>query len=192
MTENTTPQLTDQDKADLEKLGLDENGEPRQNRCLLIVWEALLADIEGILAKKIPANVAAKVVASWPKLSFQDTAQYHVQYHELLLELRETLHQVILDNPDALQWRDTDDAEKNRQVYIDLLISWHLFFDAVEADWDATDEDSHIQLAALVDARTFVFSSMGLAGHLNAIGFELQDEEFGAALDAAAAEPKEA
>jgi hypothetical protein len=182
--------LTDQDKVDLERLGFDESGNPRNDRCLLTVWTEVLKSIEAVHDQPIPAVVAHKVVSTWPKLSYQDTVIYHDLYHSLLTEMRELLQDTIAEHPDALAWFGEDDARENRKLYIDLLVAWNVYLDQREQEWDAADETSHIQIAALVDARAFFFSTMGLAGHLNAIGFDVPDDEFSIALEAAVAELK--
>lgn len=184
MTEN----LTDQDRADLKSMGIDPDAEQPQQRSLLVIWTELLKDVEKIAEEPITALVAHKVVSSWPKLSYQDTAIYHRRYHELVLEARDVLTDLVSDLEEgALERTGEDDVEGNAQAYLDLLVAWNLLLDEHEANWLAEDERSHIEIAALIDVRAFIFSDTGFAGQLAAIGFQLSNEEFFEALETARA-----
>ena len=174
--------LTEQDKADLARLGLNPE-EVATERCLLEVWAAVLDSVEGVGAKPIPINVAAKVVASWPALSYQDTKRYHELYHRVLGEARDLLTDLLQENPDAKSWVGDEDAEHNHGLYRDILVGWHNLLDDYEQEWRAEDEGSHIWVAVLIDVRAFFFSRMGFAGHLDSIGFSLTDGEFLEAVD---------
>lgn len=190
MSENH--ELTESDRQDLEAMGIDpdtgEAAEPTR-RTLLEIWQEVLANVEKSKATAIPMNVAHKVVASWPKLSYQDTVRYHELYHDHLLELREVLNDLIARDPAALSFTgEGEDLEANGHHYQDLLVSWNLVLEHAEMEWRAEQEDSHIRVAAIVDARHFFFASDGLTGHLDSIGFQLSDEDFMAALQAARAE----
>lgn len=177
-------QLTDQDVVDLHEIGI----EAAPARTLLAVWNEVFKSGKNVAAEPIPMMAAHKVTSSWPKVSYQDTVIYHRLYHEYLADLGTVLEETIAKHPEALKNVGAEDATENRELYVDLLIAWHLCFDARDEAWDAGDADSHIQVAAIVDARHFVFSDMGLAGHLGAIGFVLDDEEFLTRLVAAKAE----
>ena len=189
MTENI--QLTDQDVSDLKAMGVDPEQDAPAERTLLVIWDHVLKSGADTAAQPIPMMVSAKVVATWPKLSYQDTAVYHRLYHEYLGYLQESLVEAIRKHPEALSFVGLEDAEENREIYIDLLVTWNLQLDAIEREWAAEQEDSHIVVAAVVDVRHFIFSDMGLAGHLSAIGFQLRDEEFIERLNKAKAEQEE-
>jgi hypothetical protein len=166
-------ELSEQDQADLAALT-----EEPINHTLLEIWNEVLGSIELSVAHKIPAIVANKVVSSWPKLSYQDTARYHARYHEILTEYRRILRELIEENPGCLKnigERGTEffDAEANRGVYKELIIRWKLYDQSLQLDWDAVDPESHIEIAAIADAAAFCIGSTGLIQHLGApqIGF---------------------
>ena len=184
MTEQTNqPELSAQDKADLAALGVP--AEEVTERTLLVLWADVLSNAEANADEPIPVGVASKTVASWPFLTFQETAIYHRLYHQVLGECYVELQEVIRDNPDALGWTGHDDGRENHKLYRELLVRWHMILDDHESAWRAEDEDSHIWVAVIADARAFFFSQMGLAGHLDVIGFSLTDGEFMDALQRA-------
>ena len=185
----TNETLSDQDVADLASIGISAEGATK--RSLLTIWTELLSNVEKNAENPIPAPVAAKVVASWPFLSFQETAQYHRVYHDILLECRDELREIVAENPDALDWTGEEDGQENHELYREVLVRWHMLLDDHEARWRAEDSDSHIWIAALADARAFFFSQVGLAGHLDTIGFSLTDGEFMAAVTKAREEQGE-
>jgi hypothetical protein len=181
----TEPTLSAQDVKDLESMGISADAEEAQPRSLLEVWDEVLSNVLPSSETPIPMQVAHKVVRSWPFLSYQDTAVYHNLYHRYLLALIPPLKKVIAENPVALTYHGEEDGAQNHKHYVDLLVQWHLGFDQVEEAWRASDPESHIVLAAVVDARAMVFGHTGLVGHFDAIGFHVSDEEFAAALESA-------
>lgn len=181
----TEAKLTEQDQADIDSLG--DLGDATQ-RAIVAIWREVFSNVKNVIGEQIELGVAAKVVASWPFLTFQETQQYHVIYHSILLDLEKILVEVLDENPDATTFTGDDDATENHNVYLDLLVRWFRYLDQIEKDWCAEHDDSHIRAAAIPDARAMIFSRTGLAGHLEAIGLEFQDGEFLAALDAAAEE----
>lgn len=174
MTEQ--PTLSEQDKADIAGLGLPP--EDTTVRCLLTIWAEVLSNVGAVGSQRIPVNVAAKVVASWPWLTFQETAIYHQLYHRVLGECGDLVIGVIADNPGATAWTAELDAENNHPLYKEILVGWHMLLEEYENDWDAEAEDSQIWLPVIADARAFFFSQMGFAGHLDSIGFKLDNDEF--------------
>lgn len=173
----TEPTLSPQDQADLDSLGIQLEEAPEE-RTLLSVWSSVLDNIDASAEEPISIHVASRVIASWPFLTFQETALYHAVYHQILSELREELRQLIKAHPDALGWTGEDDGRENHDLYRELLVTWHRSLDDYETDWRAETPDSHVWVAAIADARAFFFSQVGLAGHLDAIGFSMTDGEF--------------
>jgi hypothetical protein len=182
------PTLTPQDQQDLASLGITLEGEQPTERCLLELWQAVLANRIPAAAKPIEIGVATAVVRSWPFLTFQETARYHVLYHEVLNQIAERLDEVIAENPEATSWVGEEDAAHNHLLYRQLLVEWHQILDTLESAWRAEDEESHIWVAVIPDVRSFIFSRVGLAGHLDAIGFALTNDEFLVALQEAKGE----
>ena len=168
--------LSAQDEADLATLGAQDDG--GMTMALLAVWSEVLGNIEAEREQPIPVVVASKVVASWPFLTFQETAQYHKMYHDILIDMRDILRKAIKDNPGCTDYIGDEDAAENHTIYRDVLVSWHLYLDQLESDWRAGDPLSHIKVATISDARAFFFAQTGLAGHLDVIGFTLANDEF--------------
>lgn len=148
-------------------------------RCLLTIWSSVLGEpVDAELEAGITIGVAAKVVASWPFLSFADTEQYHKVYHSIIQDLATVVDLAIIGNPDATVWVGEDDGRENHDIYKNILVEWYLALDAREKEWKPTDENAGVLVAAIADARAYFFSSMGLAGHLDVIGFKMTNEEF--------------
>lgn len=179
MTENTNDevQLSEQDVADLASIGID--AEPDEEKapefCVLNIWRELFTNVEKSRKEKVPMSAASRIVASWPKISFQETVVYHELYHSYLSSIGAFLDEV---RPAAFEFTGADDGVANREDYIALLVEWHIWLDFLKNSWDAADPQSHIQAAALVDAGGFVFNETGLLGHLGAIGFQLDEPTF--------------
>lgn len=176
-------ELTQQDREDLKAIGINPDAEQTE-RALLEIWENVLSNVDESASGEIPINVALKVIGTWPFLSVQDTAKYHVIYHDILAEGRDRLHEVLKKHPDYKSFVGDDDAPNNHEAYLEVLVLWHNLLDGHEASWKAADEDAAVWVAAIADARGFFFSQVGLAGHLDTIGFHLDDDEFVSAVKA--------
>lgn len=172
-TENDV-ELSEQDQADLRLL----QEPPAPTHSVLEVWDLILSNAEPQGRLPILSGVASAIVARYPYLKHQETQQYHAYYHHLLQECRELLHAELAGDTKYRQWVGDEDAEHNYAHYKNVLVSWHNFFDALEEEWVAEDETSHIQIAVLSDVRAFFFSGVGLAGHLDSIQFSLSKDEF--------------
>ena len=180
MTENTEPQLSEQDIADLEALGVAPEPEVEQ-RSVLTLWRHIFSNVAEVRQQRVPMNTAMTVVSNWPKLSYQDVPVYHDVYHAYLEAAGEFLNEIPAE---AFSFVGEDDGKENAEVYFDLLVDWHVYLDSIKESWNAADEDSHITLAALVDAGGFIFNATGLSGHLAAIGFQIDEPTFVAAVQA--------
>ena len=152
---------------------------------LLRVWSEVLSNLDAIRAEGVSMALAGRIVSQWPQISFQETPIFHDMYHDLLLKFRDELDAVIAENPGASEVSAEEDLEHNYKHYKRLVIDWNILLDQAEQQWDATSEHSHVMYAAIVDARQFLFSRNGFAGHLEQIGFTLEVEEIQQAILAA-------
>lgn len=179
MTENTTPlEMTEQDKLDLASINVGYEGEDTPaptKRTLLELWNEIFSSLEANEAEKIDPATASRVVSVWPQLKIQEVARYHEIYYARLRELRTILHILIEAHPKALE-NTEDDAEKNGDLYTELLIDWQVCLQEWQQEWTCTDAEAHIILAAEADALNFTVGAHGLANHLSEIGFDFSDE----------------
>ena len=152
---------------------------------LLRVWSEVLSNLDAIRAEGVSMALAGRIVSQWPQVSFQETPIVHDMYHDLLLQFRDKLDAVIAENPGVTEVSAEEDLEHNYKHYKRLVIDWNILLDQAELQWDATSEHSHVMYAAIVDARQFLFSRNGFAGHLEQIGFTLEVEEIQQAILAA-------
>ena len=170
-----TPEVSDDAWADA--------SEPQYS--LLRVWSEVLSNLDPIRAESVSMALAGRIVSQWPQISFQETPIFHDMYHDLLLQFRDELDVVIAENPGASEVPAEEDLEHNYKHYKRLVIDWNILLDQAELQWDVTSEHSHVMYAAIVDARQFLFSRNGFAGHLEQIGFTLEVEEIQQAILAA-------
>ena len=182
MSDNTEDvQLSTQDEADL---ALMEALSQPVEHTLLRVWSEVLSNIDKVAAEKVSPVIANKIVSSWPKLSFQDVPRYHDLYHAMLRLYRDELQQIIDDNPGALKHtapagQEGSDAIENRAIYLEVLFQWHMINVRLEKNWNASDPDSHVQIAAIADSAAFTIGPNGLTQHLAQpqVGFNWGDED---------------
>jgi hypothetical protein len=178
MTENPTP------VEDLPELPEDLQKEvdaalgtsPALTHTILQIWASVLSNIEANEGEHISPRYANSIVSNWPRLNFQEVSAYTRQYFTYLKALREILTAEIDKDPAALE-RVENDAEDNREHYLELIGAWQEQIEQWEQDWDSDDHGSHISLAALADATSFFVGAQGLVEHLSQINFQFSDED---------------
>jgi hypothetical protein len=178
MTENPTP------VEDLPELPEDLQKEvdaalgtsPALTHTILEIWAKVLSNIEANEGEHISPRYANSIVSNWPRLTFQDVSAYTEQYFAFLKSLREVLTAEIDKDPAALE-RVENDAEDNREHYLELIGGWQALIEQWEQRWDSDAPDSHIILAALADATSFFVGAQGLVEHLSQINFQFSDED---------------
>ena len=178
MTENPTP------VEDLPELPEDLQAEvnaalgqaPELTHTILEIWQSILSNIEANEDEHISPRYANSIVSNWPRLKFQDVSTYTRQYFAFLKSLREILIEEIAKDPAALE-RVKDDAEENREHYLELIGGWQELIEQWEQEWNSDADDSHVTLAALADATSFFVGAQGLVEHLSQINFQFTDED---------------
>jgi hypothetical protein len=178
MTENPTPvEELPELPADLQEEVNRELGQaPELTHTILEVWASVLSNIESNEGEHISPRYANSIVSNWPRLTFQEVSEYTRQYFTFLKALRDILTAEIDKNPAALE-RVENDAEENREHYLELIGGWQELIERWEQDWDSDAPDSHVTLAALADATSFFVGAQGLVEHLSQINFQFTDED---------------
>jgi hypothetical protein len=178
MTENPTPvEELPELPADLQEEVNRELGQaPELTHTILEVWASVLSNIESNEGEHISPRYANSIVSNWPRLTFQEVSEYTRQYFTFLKALRDILTAEIDKNPAALE-RVENDAEENREHYLELIGGWQELIEEWEQNWDSDAPDSHVTLAALADATSFFVGAQGLVEHLSQIHFQFTDED---------------
>jgi hypothetical protein len=149
---------------------------PELTHTVLEVWQSVLSNIEANEDEHISPRYANSIVSNWPKLSYQEVPKYTNTYFYFLKELRDFLTAEIEKDPAAFE-RVENDAEENREHYLELIGAWQEQIERWEQEWEAAQVDSHVTLAALADATSFFVGAQGLVEHLTQIGFRFTDED---------------
>lgn len=176
-SENEIPELSEQDKIDLRILNSEPEPQPEEQeskRSLLELWAEVLQSVEASRDSKVPMAVAHSIVTSWPKLNYRDIPEYHVLYHEYLIQARDILTELIHEHPQALEYHGLEDGKENANFYLHLLVQWNILFEDIAEEWSPTDDNADVVVAALVEARNTVLGRLGMAGHLDNIGFQVE------------------
>lgn len=176
MTENI--ELTEQDIADLHKLGVDAEGHEVPYHPLLRVWKELLAPAAEEAEAKVTPLWASRIVASHPGVEFKDMNTFRDEYYGLIAELVHVLHEEIETDEDCLTYVSIEeDNEHNRHHYLNLIRDWQLTFLKRELEWTCTDPDAGPKLAAIGEVHKMFLGQDGVIGFLDNIRFEMADED---------------
>ena len=174
---NATPedQLTD---VDIEAIAasLNEGEAPKMDRTLLETWVEVLANAEADRAERISPEAAMRALNQWPKMKMEEVSTYLDIYYNGLLELRQHIHDIIAEHPEALKNIETD-AVDNHDLYIELLFRWQLTIARWEIEWHVDNPVAYAEIAATVDVSGTFLGVNGLSSHLTQINLSFDDEE---------------
>lgn len=159
-----------------EMLRSDAQKPQPKKRTLLETWQHLLANIDTEKHERITMQMAGRVVGSWPQLKMSEVPAYFKFYYELLGEMRDALEDIIAENEEALT-KVENDAEDNKTLYTEVVISWQQLTILWDRDWDVNSETAHIEMAAIADASLYYLGPDGIINHLNNIGVLFNEAE---------------
>lgn len=178
--------LTDRERAEMMEqlsqmqadMGLngDEVQPPPATHTLLEVWSSILGDIETMRAEPISMASASQTLNSYPFLRLHHLSEFHKRFYDHLLEYREILEAEIATDPSCFKHVE-DDAEKNREHYLNLLVAWQVLALQHQEAWDHSDKDAAAEFAAISESTLFVVGDNGLIAHLGAIQFPMSAED---------------
>lgn len=169
--------LTEQDLADIEQMHAEEAYNPAEREPLLVIWEDLLSHIDTERHAKITLPIAQKTVSRWPQLSYADMPRYHELYFEYLNQMRQPVLDALSADPESREVPGNEDAETNRKHYLEILFEWNALASLWQFQWETTDPEAAIKIAAMIDANGFFLSQTGLVAHFHEIGLRLTEEE---------------
>lgn len=179
MTEaiETPAELAD---VDLEAIAASfaEGEAPVMTHTLLEIWNDLLSNAELGVEEHISPMLANSIISKWDRLEFSDIPAYWALYHELMIELRDILHDVIATDPDCYKHVE-DDGVENRKLYMEVLFGWTDRINQWEEQWDCTDPRAAIELAAIADVARMFTGQTGIVEHLSQpqMNFTFGDDE---------------
>ena len=144
---------------------------------ILEVWSSILSNIES--ESKVPVSIkqAAKITGTWPKIAIWECDRFHVMYYEYLTEMRDILDAEIASDPQCFSRTGEADAEDNWHHYMNLNLLWITATREWEKEWRCAEPESHIRMAALVEAGSFVIGPQSIMALLEQIGFRIDVED---------------
>lgn len=177
MTENNVIEFSDQDKADLEALGIPE-GEVPTFHPVLEVWREVLKPAAAEGTKKVTPQWASRMVSTYARLDYADMEDVRDRYFGKLAELSHILDLEIASDENCLSYSTPEeDAEHNSLHYKQLLIDWQRQFLQWELDWACTEESAVAELAAISEAHKMFFSETGITAYLDNIKFQFTEAD---------------
>lgn len=150
---------------------------PETKRTLLEIWREVLTNIEASLEEGATLHAYLRIMAdpALPRINDKEFSSYWQTYHNLLVEARAVLADVLDENPDALK-NTENDAEDNHDVYLDLIERWQRLTLEWSQYWAKSDGGAALAIA-IVKATDFITGPQGLGAHLPHIGFQMSEEE---------------
>jgi hypothetical protein len=169
MAENTE-ELTVQDI-------LDEANEVGYHT-ILEVWREVLRPAQRERFKKITPQWANRICSAYREVVFADMPAFRDSYFDKVNELAEILDLEIAEDAECLNiFTPEEDVEHNGMHYLNVLITWQRAFLAWELDWECTEPDAAVDLAAISEVHRMFFDNTGLTSLLDNINFELTDTD---------------
>ena len=178
MTEHTENlELTDQDVADLQALGVSADDLPNFHP-ILEVWREVLKPIDSERAERVTPGFAQRICSTYRGIEFADMEAYRDRYFDKLETMRARLLEEIESDEDCLKpSTPAEDVEHNSGHYRSLIFDWNLQILEWEMAWECTAPDAAIELAALSEVQKQFFSNIGLVEYLDKISFQFTDAD---------------
>jgi hypothetical protein len=179
-TVSETIDYSQQDQEDLAQLFEMPSGETNAPAFhpILEVWREVLKPAAAEGQKKVTPQWANKMVQSYPELKFADCNALRDTYYEKLQTMFEIVVAEIDEDEECLNAATPEeDREENGKHYKNILLHWQLRFLGWELQWDCTDGDAAIELAAISETHKIFFGDTGLTQFLDNIKFEFTEDD---------------
>ena len=154
------------------------NHEAAEYRTLLELWQEVLSNAPAQAKDKVDPGWAVKISSQYEQLKLQEMELYRDAFYSKVVQLWEILKQEIDTDPRAFTHENAeDDAMLNRYHYLNVLFTWQLAVQQWEIDWMCTDDDAHIQIAAMSEVFKMFFGPTGLTQWLDNIPFTFTSDD---------------
>ena len=145
---------------------------------LLQVWRKVLEPAITEQHTPVTPMYANRICSSYREINFADMNAFKDSYFAKVLALLDILDFEIASDEDCFRpTSPEEDVEQNGSHYKNLLLLWQQALVAWELDWDCTDADAAIELAAISEVHKMFFSENGLVNHLDSIGFQFDESD---------------
>ena len=184
MTENQQPKTVDEtgesiDLSDAQiQQFIDAGGQVPKFHTVLEVWREVLKHSVDERDAHVNAGWASKIVSSWPEVTYAQMETYRDTYFGLLIDAFDILEIEIASDADCLSYDEpADDAIENAAHYKNLILLWNMAFQQAELDWQCTQPDAGVWVAAISEANKAIFGPTGVTQYLDNIGFEFTEAD---------------
>jgi hypothetical protein len=178
-TVSETIELNADDERDLAQLfEMPDADEAPTFHPILEVWREVLKPAEAEGQKKVTPQWASKMVQSYPELKFADCNALRDSYYDKLGVMLGIVVDEILSDDECLTYSTPEeDARENSYHYKAVLLEWQQQFLTWELEWDCTDVDASVELAAISETHKIFFGDTGLTQFLDNIKFEFTESD---------------
>jgi hypothetical protein len=175
MSENNVVEFTQRDKDDLASLGVAD--EPSFHP-LLQIWTTVLTPAGGESKEMPTAAWCNRIISGYQQITFADMIAFRDKYFTKVEELAEILRLEVASDPEAFSYTTPEeDVENNTAHYKNVLLNWQLQVQQWELDWECTDADAAIELAAISEVHKMFFGPTGIVAFLDNIKFEFTEAD---------------
>ena len=150
--------------------------EEQLTHTLLEMWEEILSHAETEKKAQVLPSEALRILQQWPMLTARELPAFYEEFYRLLGRGLYHVQKVREKYPEHVNHVD-DDAEFNHDAYVEVLQLWTEEINTAQQTWHLQMQYPMANAAALANASGFLVGDTGLVAHLDAIGFELTDED---------------
>jgi hypothetical protein len=145
---------------------------------ILEVWREVLRPAQKERFVKITPQWANRICSSYREIQFRDMPRFRDLYFDKIAELGAILDGVIDSDDECLNMTSAEeDVQHNSANYLNILIDWQRAFLMWELEWDCTDMDAAVNLAAISEVHRMFFDEKGLTNLLDQIQFQITDAD---------------
>jgi hypothetical protein len=145
---------------------------------ILEIWREVLKVGEAERSKKITPQWANRICSTYREINFADMPDFRDAYFDKLAELAAILDIEIATDDECLNVTSAEEDVANNGIhYMNLLIEWQKSFLLWELEWEPSNRDASLELAAISEVHRMIFDQQGLTALLDQIQFQVTDTD---------------
>ena len=170
MTENTAEeQLTVED--------ILEDAPNVQPNSILKVWQEVIKGSQVVRKERVNPQWAQRVTSEYRQVFYQDMNDYASLFYDKIDQLLEVLDTEVETDDQCLEFNTpAEDLDHNFTHYVNVIFAWQKVILSWELNWDCSDPDAAIELAAIIEVHKMFFGDVGLVALLDQINFEFPED----------------
>lgn len=163
----------------LKQAGEAEEAEEAGYRSVLELWQYMFNGSEADEAKPMGMNWSVHLMTTWHHLiKFSDLQAVKDNFFRIIKDVKRVLDEAVDSDPDSLLVANAEeDADRNKDLYRQIMFDWQRALLVEESEWDFEAPDATVKIVALGEVQQRLIGRDGMNRYLSAINFPFTQED---------------